>query len=374
MTDDAAILIINDSETDSDLYYATRFHVGGPIPYVQLNGKSYLLVNDLEYGRAGSEARVGEVISTTHYEEKLRSKDEPVSLVGVVDLFLQEHGCRRLQVPASLAFGYAEGLRKAGYELEIKPDPFIPERTVKTTEEIRYIETMQEHAEEAMGLAVELLKQSKVHDGQLWINGSPLTSEHVRVEMQKLLLERGCEASLIIVAGGDQAADPHQRGFGPLPASQTIIIDVFPRSLENHYWGDMTRTFVRGHATAEAKKLFDDVLVAQERALSLIRDGVNGQDVHNAVVESFQKSGNENGEKNGKKVGFIHTTGHGVGLDIHELPRLGRQPSPLEAGHVVTVEPGLYYPGVGSVRLEDLVVVTEDGCRNLNRFPKELEI
>jgi Xaa-Pro aminopeptidase len=136
----------------------------------------------------------------------------------------------------------------------------------------------------------------------------------------------------------------------------------------------MTRTFVRGGASQAVRKLHRDVLDAQSLAFSLIKDGADGQKVHEQVLALFKERGNANEEVNGKKTGFIHSTGHGIGLEIHEPPRIGRTESKLLAGQVVTVEPGLYYPGVGAVRLEDVVVITSGGCRNLNTFPKDIEL
>jgi Xaa-Pro aminopeptidase len=136
----------------------------------------------------------------------------------------------------------------------------------------------------------------------------------------------------------------------------------------------MTRTFVRGKASPAVRKLHQDVLEAQCLAFSLLRDGAEGHRIHEQVMALFKERGNANDEVNGKKTGFIHSTGHGIGLEIHEPPRIGRTESKLLAGQVVTVEPGLYYPGTGAVRLEDVVVITASGCRNLNTFPKELEI
>lgn len=381
MDDDEIRIILGDSESLADLYYATRFAVGVPVAYLETGGRRILLVGDLEYGRARAEARVDEIVSTNPYEKALVEAERSPTLPAVVDLYLKEHGPigpdgspPPLVAPASFALGYAESLRELGYEVKVRPDPYFPGRTVKTEEELAAITEVQGHAEEAMELAVGLLRGSRIREDVLWLNGVPLTAEKVRHEMQKFLLDRNCDASMIIVAGGDQGADPHSRGKGPLPANQTIIIDVFPHSSVSHYWGDMTRTFVRGKASAEVRKLYRDVVEAQELAFSMIKDGVDGNDVHNAVVKHFQDAGNVNGETNGRKTGFIHGTGHGVGLEIHEHPRLGRISSPLRAGQVVTVEPGLYYPGVGSVRLEDIVVVTEGEVRNLNRFPKVLEV
>ena len=372
-------VIIGDTDGNADLYYATRFTVGVPVAYLELDAKKILLLGDLEYGRARAEAKVDEIVSTNSYEKTLSDAKRSPTLAAVVDLFLEERfgpeGIHpTLVAPAALALGYAESLREFGYEVKVKPDPFFPERTVKTPEELAAIEEVQDYAEGAMGLAVDLLRTSEIRDDCLWLDGAPLTADKVRHEMQKFLLDRSCDASMIIVAAGDQGADPHMRGTGPLPAHQTIIIDVFPHSTANHYWGDMTRTVVRGNASPEVKKLYQDVLSAQELAFSMIKDGVDGNDVHNAVVKHFEATGNVNGETDGRKTGFIHGTGHGVGLEIHEQPRMGRISSTLRAGHVVTVEPGLYYPGVGSVRLEDIVVVTGGEVRNLNRFPKQLEI
>ena len=392
MANEEVRLIIGDSESFADLYYATRFRVGVPVVYLEIGKKKILLVGDLEYGRARTEADVDEFVSTASYERLLEDAKRPVSLPAVLDLYLKDHGAAGpgnavpplpprggathppLMVPAAFSFGYAESLRELGYEVKVKPDPFFPARTVKTPTEISAIEEVQSYAEEAMELAVNLLKTSEIRDDTLWLNGSPLTAEQVRHEMQKLLLEKNCAAASIIIAGGNQGADPHSRGTGPLPAHQTIILDVFPRSFDHHYWGDMTRTVVRGVASPAVKKLYQDVLESQELAFSMIKDGVEGRTVHAAVVDSLKNAGNSNGETSGKKTGFIHSTGHGVGLEIHELPRIGKLSCTLEAGQVVTVEPGLYYPGVGSVRLEDIVVVTTDGIRDLNRFPKDLEI
>jgi Xaa-Pro aminopeptidase len=342
--------------------------------YLEHRGKKVLLVNDLEYGRAGTEAKVDEIVSTTPYEEKLRAAGEQARLTSILDLHLKERGVRGLLVPASFPFSHAERLRELGYSLRFRDDPFFLERTIKRPEELHAIEETQRHTEEAMDLAVTILRKSEIRSGALYHRGKPLTADDLRLEIHKFLLGRNCQASYTIVAGGDQGADPHGRGTGPLHAGETIIIDIFPRSLVSRYWGDMTRTCVRGEASPKVRKLHADVLDAQSLAFSLIKDGADGQKVHEQVLALFKERGNLNEEVNGKKTGFIHSTGHGIGLEIHEPPRIGRVESKLLAGQVVTVEPGLYYPGVGAVRLEDVVVITAGGCRNLNTFPKDLEL
>jgi Xaa-Pro aminopeptidase len=176
------------------------------------------------------------------------------------------------------------------------------------------------------------------------------------------------------VACGNQGCDPHESGHGPLRAYTTIIIDIFPRDMKTGYFGDITRTVVRGRASEAVKKLYAAVERAQEIAFQKLRAGVNGKDVHDAVHKSFTDAGYKTGRVRGRMQGFFHGTGHGLGLEVHERPRVSVVSEALRAGHVVTVEPGLYYRGVGAVRLEDVAVVGERRSRNLTRFPKVLEI
>ena len=166
-----------------------------------------------------------------------------------------------------------------------------------------------------------------------------------------------------IVAGGRQAADPHEAGRGALRAGEWIVADVFPRMLATGYWGDMTRTFAHGRPDAARRRMYETVARAQRLALSLVRPGALGRDVHRAVADFFVREGWETGtDADGRAHGFFHGLGHGVGLEIHEEPRLSPSGGELAPGMVVSVEPGLYYPELGGVRIEDLVVVTETGC------------
>ncbi len=176
------------------------------------------------------------------------------------------------------------------------------------------------------------------------------------------------------MAAGDHVCDPHNSGEGPLPADKSIIIDIFPRHVRNHYWGDMTRTVVKGRPSPELAALHKSVLQSQQEAIARIHPGATGAEIHQHVQECFRKAGHVTERRNGAMCGFFHGTGHGIGLDIHESPRLSKNGRELEQGMVITVEPGLYYPGIGGVRIEDVVVVTEDGCRNLNAAPRELTV
>ena len=176
-----------------------------------------------------------------------------------------------------------------------------------------------------------------------------------------------------IVAGGNQGCDPHEAGHGPLRAHQPIILDIFPRDCTTGYWGDITRTVVRGRASEPVKRMYVAVFKAQELAFQQLRAGVNGQEIHDAILRLFRENGFTTGRRNGRMQGFFHGTGHGLGLEIHEPPRVSAVDATLRAGHVVTVEPGLYYRGVGGVRLEDVAVIQPHGARNLTKFPKMLE-
>ena len=203
-------------------------------------------------------------------------------------------------------------------------------------------------------------------------SGKMLTSEILRAEIDSAVLRAGGVPTNTIVAGGDQACDPHERGFGPLVADSLIIFDIFPRDAKSGYWGDLTRTVVRGRASDEQRKLWNTVKAGQALALRRIKAGVDGMSIHKAIQQLFTERGFPTEVRDGRNVGFFHGTGHGLGLEIHEYPRL--QKVTLKAGQCLTVEPGLYYPGLGGVRLEDVVIVESDGCRILSRFPKQLEI
>jgi Xaa-Pro aminopeptidase len=199
-----------------------------------------------------------------------------------------------------------------------------------------------------------------------------LTSEILRAEIDSTILRAGGIPTGTIVAGGDQACDPHERGYGPLYADSLIILDVFPRDAKTGYFGDMTRTVLRGRASEAQRKLWETVKGGQALALRRIKAGVDGMTIHKAIQEFFAQRGFPTEVRRGRRVGFFHGTGHGLGLEIHEHPRL--QKVVLKDRQVLTVEPGLYYPGLGGVRIEDVVLVTKTGCRILSRFPKQLEI
>lgn len=370
-----ATVFIAASELDSNLYYATKFVAPDPFIYLEIKGERIMVMSDLELDRAKSQATVDRVLSYSEIER--RARDHGVAAPGSVDIIhvvLREAKIKHVLVPANFPFSHASRLLELGYQIHAKQDPFYEQRVLKTGEEIRYIEAAQRATEDAVAAAHEMLREASIQDDQLWLDGAPLTSERVKKFINVRLMERDCVAQHTIVAGGEQACDPHNEGSGNLPAHRSIIFDVFPRSCTSRYFADMSRTVVRGRPSRELVKLYQAVKDAQEEAIEKIRDGADGVKIHRGICERFDKAGYKTGPVNGRMQGYFHGTGHGVGLDIHEAPRISRTGSLLQEGHVVTVEPGLYFPGLGAVRIEDMVLVTRDGCRNLTNFPKKLEL
>jgi Xaa-Pro aminopeptidase len=371
-----AVLIIDDSARNANLYYATRFLAGDPFIYAEIRGRRILLMSDLEVDRARAEAGVHTVLRVSDIERRIRERygNKKVTTLDVVDRFLRDRGVRSLVVPDSFGIAHADGLRKRGYRLRFRREPFFPARLVKTPAEIAAIVRAQRATEEVVGAAIETLRRARVRGGVLVDREGAITSERLKRFIALALLERGCQSTHAIVACGRHGVDPHDEGSGPLRAGLPIILDIFPRSLKSRYWADMTRTVVKGRASEGLRRMYRAVADAQAAALRAIRAGVTGRAVHQAVLNVYTDYGYDTGKIGGRMQGFFHGTGHGVGLDIHEPPRLNKFGGPLKAGMVVTVEPGLYYLKWGGVRLEDLVVVTPTGCRNLTRFPKELEL
>lgn len=369
-----ARLIIAASERDADLYYATHFLAPDPFPFVQIGGERIILVSDLELGRARREAAVETILPLRKYEELAKGRGGQPSLLDAVDEALRERGVRLLVVPGSFPVEYADTLRARGYTVQAKEGIFFEERLVKSETELRWIAEALSLTEEVLEMAIQVIREAEVRDGVLCRGGERLTSEGLKRLLHHALLDRDCFAERTIVACGEDGSDPHHEGTGPLMAHRPIVIDLFPRSHRTRYFADITRTVVRGRASRRVGQMYEAVLQAQERAFALIRDGADGAAVHQEVTAVFDRLGFPTGEVNGKMQGFFHGTGHGLGLEIHEPPRIGKRGAVLRAGNVVTVEPGLYYPGEGGVRIEDVVVVTETGCRNLTRFPKVLEI
>ena len=316
-----ARLVIAASETDADMYYATRFLAPDPFIFLQFGAEKYLLMSDLERDRARAQARVDHVLALSAYEEKAKERDtETPSSIDILHEFMLEKNIKRLNVPRAFPIAIADDLRDRGYRVAFPEGAFWPERAIKTDAEIAHIRTVQQHAETAMAAAVNLIRTSDIRGDILYRNGEPLTSELVKRHIQFTLMERDCTASHTIVACGDQACDPHDEGSGPLRAHRAIIIDIFPRSNRTGYFADITRTVVKGEPSAELQNIYNAVLEGQNFVLESIRADADSQAIHRALTELFDSRNYETSTTDDHMQGFFHGTGHGLGLEIHEPP------------------------------------------------------
>jgi Xaa-Pro aminopeptidase len=371
--------LIDAASEDANQYYLSGFDA--PDPFLTLyNGEVHLLfTRSLEYGRAKREARAETVERGTDFDYAAHVEDHGPheGRARTIAAFLDAHGVNAVTTPPRFPLQTADGLREQGVDVTADgEDTLTAVRATKTDEEIEHVRAAQRANEAAMEAAKNLIAGADTDaEGRLVTDSETLTSERVKEEIEVTLLRHGCALDETIVACGRDAADPHERGSGPLRADEPIIIDIFPRSKSSRYHADMTRTFCRGEPSERVREWFELTDQAREAALSAVKPGATGDEVHAAASEVYEDAGLPTLRTDPTaETGFIHSTGHGVGLDVHEQPSVSPDAGELEAGHVITIEPGLYDPGVGGVRIEDLVVVTEDGYENLTDYPVHLEV
>jgi len=370
------ILIVADSEHDANMLYAVGMFVPDPFIYLRCDGQCHIVLNDLEIDRARKKARHCRVVSYTQCVDKLRHRIKRPGLAAVINMLLREKRLRKIFVPANFPHGLARELRNYKIKVRVQKGGVFPQREFKRADEVKKISAALMMAEVGLAEGILALKTAKVgRDRKLIYHGAPLTSEKLRAVIDIAIIQAGGLASHTIVAGGRQGCDPHEQGHGVLRAHEPIILDVFPRSQKTGYFGDITRTVVKGRASEAVCRLYDTVQRGQEIAFEKITSNVRASDIHKAVQTYFESQGYKTGKKNGRMQGFFHGTGHGLGMEIHEAPRISLSSNDiLKTGHVVTVEPGLYYPPIGGVRLEDVVTVGPNGARNLTKFEKVLEV
>jgi len=372
-----AKLLIAASETDADMLYVSGVFVPDPFIVIGLNSKWHGLFSPLEIDRAKKTSRLDYVHLLEPWQKKALDKGWKANLAGTAAAFLHGHGITRLTVPAGFALAHADQLRSWNFRVSATSGSLFPERSIKTENEIKHLRRVACITKHAMHQAKIFLASATIGQSDILHHpetGKRLKSAHLRSVIESCLVTHGARPSHTIVSCGRESADPHNIGHGFLYAHQPIIIDIFPRMLSTGYWGDMTRTFVKGKASHELRKLYRTVRMGQNIGLDMVAAGINGADIHQAILAYFDSAGFHTGIKRGKQMGFFHGTGHGLGLDVHEEPRISVQDAQLKAGQVVTIEPGLYYPGFGGIRLEDVVAVREDGSDNLTCYPRRMEI
>jgi len=368
-----AIVLYGDSLRHPNILWRAKFSAPDPVVYIESGDRRILMVGGLELGRAKKQAAVTEVrqFDGAEWRRRYQAGDEFDAHAAGIAGVLNELGADRIVVEADFPIALARALEQHDVVVEVSTDLFRADRRSKTPEEQDAIAQTQAAAVASMRAARELLKGAEIRAGKLWHDGLPLTSDIVTATIEQELLRHNCMTEDTIVAAGPGAADPHVTHTGHLDANTGIIIDIFPTHKGTHYFGDMTRTYVVGEPSETWVRMYEAVKTAHQRALSMLKAGVSGRDVHRAVCQALYDAGfaamSEGFQREGVPA-MNHGTGHGVGLMVHEPPRINDFGSQLSEGDVVTIEPGLYSETEGSVRLENTVVITAAGYRELTEI------
>jgi Xaa-Pro aminopeptidase len=381
-----SLLLYSESFKNSNMYYLTKFLAPDPfIFFKKIDTDPVIVVNQMEYPRAQKQSIVKDVRSYFDYKylEVVKTAKEPHlgTIKFIANVTKKELGAdTKVCVPHNFPAMAADILREEG--LTIKPIFDIVEkaRETKDADEINEIRAVQAVAEEVTAEAIDLIANADVDaNGILIVKKEPLTVGKVKSFLGHQFLDHGFVMEEdIIVACGPKGSDPHYFGDPQdvLKANQPIILDICPRSVQKRYWTDMTRTIVKGKASDKVRKMFNAVLEARNASIDAIQAGALGSDIYDVCCDVLEKAGYET-TRGGKQItrGLTHSLGHGVGLDIHEVPRMSElYKFPLKEHNILTVEPGLYDPDVGGLRIEDIVEVTNTGCNNLTKMEIHLEV
>ncbi len=366
------------SEQSADIFYLSRVFVPDPFLCFVVGNRSTAVVSRLEYSRVRAQSNCDEVLLQETVQDQvakaLKIERSSVGPAEMMRYFAKLYKARELEVPESFPSVYYAKLLAAGLTVRVGADPFFPARELKSDAEAKALRQGNAASTAGIRTAERVLRASKIVGKRLKYEGRTLTSEWLRTMIDQACLSKGAVAQNTIVAGGKQGCDPHEGGHGPLKPNELIIVDVFPRVQKTGYHGDMTRTFLKGRANDAQRALVGAVRDAQLAALAKVKAGVGGAAVHGAAVQVFEARGFVTERRGEEFVGFIHSTGHGLGLEVHEAPRVSPGAPRLRKGHVITIEPGLYYPEIGGCRIEDVVRVTKEGSELLSSMHYRWEI
>jgi Xaa-Pro aminopeptidase len=366
-TNDADAYVMYASSRDADMRYLTHFTTSDPFVFFKKPGRrGVIIVSQMEIGRASREATAAVMTRTqAGLPDILKTETDPYH--ATAKMIAGQVG-KKILVPPDFPIALADSL-SAYCTILVDKGTVRSMRAKKSKNEVIALKNVQKATENAMGLAISLIKKATVKKGILHIGKRPLTSEYIKFSMHSLLLQHGCAAVDTIVSCGKETAIPHMTGTGPLESGEPIVIDLFPVNEKTGYYADMTRTVVKGEPSPDITEMYTALYEAKRLGISRVKAGVSGADIHQSVVDFFKDHGFESNSR-----GFMHNLGHGVGLQVHELPTVGPAGKELVSGNVITIEPGLYYPGIGGVRLEDIGVVTKTKFENFTVFPEELSV
>lgn len=361
-----AKVIFSDTCRDTDLLYWAGISVIDPFLAIVGEGRRMAFIHSLERDRLRQHSRFDEVWL---WEDFLAPEERSCSLfqkiASILSRLEKDHGFTHWQLPSNFPAAALLRLQERGLSFNVLPDPFLPERAIKGEAEVAELRRAAAITSGGMALAREILLRSEIAaDGSLVFEGKPLRSEFLKESIELFCFRQGALAENTIASCGSQSGQPHEEGQGILRAHQPIVVDLFPRLKSSGYWGDMTRTFIRGEPSAQQQRLYDAVLEAHRRSVAQVREGASAAEIHKRNVAFFEAEGWPMHISPEGCTGFIHNTGHGVGLDIHEEPRLAHGAGRLAKNMVITVEPGLYYPE-GGVRIEDTLLVREEDGEKL---------
>jgi Xaa-Pro aminopeptidase len=374
------VLIHGDTVRHSTMRHEIPLIVPDPFLYAEARGERHVVVSSLERTRieALGDGLIVHAFEEFGYDDLVSSgTDRADAVLQVMVRAVGSLGLERAAVPSEFPLELADHLRAAQVELEVERELFETRRRVKTEAELAGIRRAQAAAEAGMREAVALLRRAEPGGTGLVADGDALTCERIKDAIRTAIARGGASADALIVAHGAQSASGHDMGSGPLQPGEPVVIDLWPNDLESGCFADMTRTFVVGETPAELRNYHQLTRESLERSLEAVRPGVAGKELHRLSCEPYERAGlpTQLTKAPGQVLeeGFFHSLGHGVGLEVHEAPLLGRAPDVLVTGDVITLEPGCYRPGFGGCRLEDLVLVTDDGAELLTDFPYELE-
>ena len=373
------VLIWADTIRSPEMRHEVPVVIPDPFLYLERDGQRHVVITPFEVERIEGQDGIRPHAREEFGWDELAKQDLPMEEIslGTAVRAVKELGVEKAVVPTTFPVELADRLRAAGVEITPDRETFVQRRRVKSQAEIDGINRAQRGAEAGMDAARELFRRAEQRNGSLVLDGETLTCERVKNAVQQAFTERDLVADEFIVSHGAQTAIGHEMGSGEIKPNEPIVLDLWPRDRESSCYADMTRTFVIGEPSEELATYHSLVYDALQRALEAVKPGIAGRDVYALVSELFYDAGYPTGlhKRDGEVLedGFFHGLGHGVGLEVHEQPWLSRYPGELVAGDVITLEPGLYRAGYGGVRLEDVLLVTDDGAEVVTQYPYDLE-
>jgi Xaa-Pro aminopeptidase len=370
------VLIFADTMRSAEMRHEVPVAVPDPFLYVERNGSRHAVLTSFEVERVAEAGIEAHPMEEFGWDELVGKGPREQQALVLYERAVERLGVEDAVVPPDFPLELADRLRAKGVTITPDRELFTQRRRVKSKAELEGIRRAQRGTEAGMAAARELLRAGEVSDDRVLLDGEPLTSERLKLRITEVFNEHNLVSDAMIVAHGAQGAEGHEMGSGPIAAGESVVIDLFPRDLESGCYADMTRTFVVGEIPEELAEYQRLVHEALQTSLEAVRAGAQGRALYELVCDVFHEAGypTQLSKKEGEVLsnGFFHGLGHGVGLEVHEQPWISRDPSSLVAGDVITLEPGLYRKGFGGVRLEDLVLVTDDGAENLTDFPYDL--